>query len=125
VFDQLRGAKPAQNGRGPIKDFQEGATKFNATMTDVRELMRVLDQSDGTLRRFLIDPSLYNHLDDLARGLSRTLPLLDRILHNFEVFADKLARHPEALGLRGAIHPNSGLKEPPVPTVPPHYRMFP
>jgi phospholipid/cholesterol/gamma-HCH transport system substrate-binding protein len=124
VFDQLRGGKPDQNGRGPIKDFQEAATKFNATMTDVRELMRVLDQSDGTVRRFLVDPSLYNHLDDLARGLSRTLPGLERIMHNLEVFADKLARHPEALGLRGAIHPNSGLKDPPV-QVTPHYRPFP
>ena len=125
VLDQLRGAKPDQNGRGPIKDFQESAAKLNATMTDVRELMRVLDQSDGTVRRFLVDPSFYNHLDDLARGLSRTLPRLDRILHNMEVFADKLARHPEALGLRGAIRPSSGLKDVPAPTVPPHYRLFP
>jgi len=125
VLDQLRGAKPDQNGRGPIKDFQEGSAKFNATMTDVRELMRVVGQSDGTVRRFLVDPSFYNHLDDAALAVSRALPRLDRILHDLEVFADKLARHPEALGLRGAVRPNSGLKDPPMPTVSPRFKLFP
>ena len=125
LLDQLRGAKPDQNGRGPVRDFQEGSAKFNATMTDVRELMRVVGQSDGTVRRFLVDPSFYNHLDDAALMISRALPRLDRILHDMEVFADKLARHPEALGLRGAVRPNSGLKDPPTPTVHPRFKVFP
>jgi phospholipid/cholesterol/gamma-HCH transport system substrate-binding protein len=29
------------------------------------------------------------------------------------VFADKVARHPESLGVSGAISPSSGLKEGP------------
>jgi phospholipid/cholesterol/gamma-HCH transport system substrate-binding protein len=41
------------------------------------------------------------------------LPRLDRILKDFEVFADKIARHPESLGVRGAVAPSSGLKESP------------
>jgi hypothetical protein len=36
-----------------------------------------------------------------------------------ETFADKLARHPELLGVRGAIRPSEGLKQPPQPFHPP------
>jgi phospholipid/cholesterol/gamma-HCH transport system substrate-binding protein len=113
VLDQLRGAKPGQQGRGTLKEFEEGATRFNRTMADLHELLRASAQSDGTLRRFLTDPSLYNHLDDTALMLTRIIPRLDRVLHDFEVFADKLARHPEALGLGGVVRPFSGLKNPP------------
>jgi hypothetical protein len=40
---------------------------------------------------------------------------MDRILKDLETFADKLARHPELLGVRGAIRPSEGLKQPPQP----------
>jgi hypothetical protein len=30
-----------------------------------------------------------------------------------ETFADKIARHPESLGLGGVVSPSSGLKEAP------------
>src|SRR5439155_3508836 len=113
VLDQLRGGKPGQQGRGTLKEFEEAATRFNRTMADLHELLRASAQSDGTLRRFLTDPSLYNHLDDTACMLSRIMPRLDRVLRDFEVFADKLARHPEALGLGGVVRPSSGLKVPP------------
>jgi hypothetical protein len=47
-------------------------------------------------------------------------PRIDRILKDFETFADKLARHPEAIGLGGVVWPGSGLKDPPTPVqVPP------
>jgi phospholipid/cholesterol/gamma-HCH transport system substrate-binding protein len=39
-----------------------------------------------------------------------------------EIFADKLARHPELIGIGGAIRPSSGLKE--SPSVIP-YRVYP
>ena len=32
-----------------------------------------------------------------------------------EVFSDKIARHPELLGVSGAIKPSAGIKDPPVP----------
>jgi hypothetical protein len=79
-----------------------------------------LDQSDGTLRRLLTDPSLYVHLDQLVCTLGKLTPWVNLILKNFEVFADKLARHPESIGLGGVVRPGSGLKDPPTyPAVPP------
>ncbi|HKB38760.1 MAG TPA: hypothetical protein VKD72_20120, partial [Gemmataceae bacterium] len=113
VLDQLRGGKQGQQGRGSLKEFEDAAVKFSRTMSDVQELLRASAQSDGTFRRFIVDPSLYNHLDDVALMVTRTIPRLDRMLRDLEVFADKLARHPESLGLGGVVRPSTGLKDPP------------
>ena len=45
--------------------------------------------------------------------LVRIMPRLDRVMQDVEVFADKIARHPESLGVRGAVSPSAGLKEAP------------
>jgi phospholipid/cholesterol/gamma-HCH transport system substrate-binding protein len=67
-------------------------------------------KTDSTVYRLLNDPGLYNNLNTIACGLARMMPQLDRILKDLEVFADKIARHPEALGVGGAVRPGSGLK---------------
>ena len=71
-------------------------------------------QEGGALRRFLNDPSIYNNLSDAACMLTRMLPRVDRILRDVEVFANKIARHPESLGVGGVVSPSSGLKEAPL-----------
>ena len=100
--------------RGPsiAKNLDESLDKLNRTMTDVRELMRVLDQSDGTIKKLLTDPSLYNNVDQTACAIAKLMPRLDRILKDLETFADKLARHPELIGASGAIKHSDGLKDP-------------
>ena len=45
--------------------------------------------------------------------VNRILPRLDRILSDVEIFADKIARHLESLGIGGVFRPGTGLKEPP------------
>jgi ABC-type transporter Mla subunit MlaD len=93
--------------------------KFNRGMTDMNELLRVVGQSDGLFKRVLTDPTLYNRLDELLCTLNKSMPRLDRILRDLETFADKLARHPEAIGIGGVVRPGSGLKDPPAaPPVP-------
>jgi phospholipid/cholesterol/gamma-HCH transport system substrate-binding protein len=109
-----RATKPfAERGDAIAKNLDESTDKLNKTLTDLRELMRVVGQEDGTFKRFISDPSLYNHLDDAACQVARMLPRVDRMLEDLKVFTDKLARHPELLGVRGAISPSSGLKEAP------------
>jgi hypothetical protein len=96
-----------------VNNLDESAANLNKTLKQVREFLRVVDQEDGTLRRVLSDPSLYNNLNDAACMLARLMPRLDRVLKDIEVFADKIARHPESLGVGGAVRPSSGLKEAP------------
>jgi phospholipid/cholesterol/gamma-HCH transport system substrate-binding protein len=100
------------------RNFDESLVSLNQILGDARALMRAIDRSDGTLKRLLTDPSLYNNVDCAAGAAARLMPQLQRILKDFEVFADKLARHPELLGARGAIQPSNGLKNPPTPPMP-------
>jgi ABC-type transporter Mla subunit MlaD len=106
--------KPAgEHGPSIFKNLDESSDRLNKTLGDVRELVQAIAHADGSVRRFLADPSLYNHLDDAALGVMKMLPRFDRILKDMEVFADKLARHPEALGIGGVVRPSSGVKEAP------------
>jgi phospholipid/cholesterol/gamma-HCH transport system substrate-binding protein len=106
-----------------MKNLDESSDKLNRTLGDVRDLLRVIAQEDGTLHRICADPALYNNLNDAATMLARILPRLDRTLHDLEIFSDKIARHPEVLGVRGAMAPSSGLKE--VPPVSPSWQRPP
>src|SRR4029077_3018291 len=103
----------AERSQGIMRNLDESAEKLNGVLGDVRDLFRGFARGDGTLQRLLSDPSLYNHLNEAACLITRSLPRLDRILGDLEVFADKLARHPEAIGLGGVVRPGSGLKEAP------------
>jgi phospholipid/cholesterol/gamma-HCH transport system substrate-binding protein len=99
-----------------LRNLDESSDKLNKILGDLRSLMRGPGQSDGTLQRLLGDPSLYIHLDEAACMLTRVLPRVDRTLQDLEVFADKIARHPESLGLGGVVRPGTGLKEAPTGT---------
>ena len=92
---------------------------------DLAALFTSLDRSNGTLKKILTDPSLYNDVDAAALSAAKLIPHLERILKDFEVFSDKLARHPELLGVRGAVAPSSGLKNPPTPPLITQPRVIP
>lgn len=99
-----------------IKNLLTSSQKLDAILTDAQTLMKVAASKDGTIRRFLTDPAIYNHLDDAAMGLTRLMPRIDRVIKDFGVFADKVARHPETIGLGGLVRPDPGLKDAPTPT---------
>ena len=94
-----------------LKNVEESTDKLNKTLADVRELIQAVGRSDGTIQRLLTDPSLYNNINDTANIVNRMMPRIDRALRDVEIFADKLARHPELLGVGGAVRPSSGVKE--------------
>jgi len=106
-----KATKPlADRGDSLMKNLDESAVKLNRLLTDMQDLFRGTTKGDGPLPRLLNDPELYNNLNAAACGLARMMPQLDRILKDVEVFADKIARHPESLGVGGAVRPGSGLK---------------
>ncbi len=95
------------------KNVDESADKLNRLLGDVTGNGRPGSTTDGSMRRFLNDPALYNNINDAACMVAKMMPRLDRALRDLEVFADKIARHPESLGVGGAIRPSAGLKESP------------
>jgi len=105
----------AERSTSMARNFDESTARLNAVLADVQELLKAIDRGDGTLKKLINDPTLYNHLDEAACILTRLMPKLEPILRDVNVFTDKIARHPETLGVRGAISPSSGLKESPTP----------
>ncbi len=69
-----------------------------------------MNDGEGSLKRFAEDPQLYNNLNRSATSLSLLLRNLEPILADVRVFSDKVARHPELLGVGGAISGSSGLR---------------
>lgn len=102
-----------------LENVESGTDQFSKAMQDARELVKAIGRSEGAFQKFISDPALYNSLNDTTMAIGKLMPQLQRILKDVEVFADKIARHPEALGIGGAIRPSAGLKEAPSPSLGP------
>jgi phospholipid/cholesterol/gamma-HCH transport system substrate-binding protein len=100
----------AERAPSVMKNLDESTARLNLITYNVGEFTRGLNQGDGTLRRLIMDPSLYQSIDDLAKNLNKSACRFDNILRDLELFADKVARHPELLGVSGAVSPSSGIK---------------
>ena len=101
-----------------LANLETGSDKLDKLLAEMRDLLRLAARGEGTVQRLLTDPSLYNRLDEAACMVTKLLPRLEPILRDVNVFTDKIARHPESLGVRGAISPSGGLKESPAPLPP-------
>jgi phospholipid/cholesterol/gamma-HCH transport system substrate-binding protein len=94
------------------------ATHLESTLSNVDTLSgelaqfsKVLNSGDGSIRRLAADPQLYVNLNRSAESLAVLLQHLEPIVRDLRVFSDKVARHPELIGVSGALRGSSGLKE--------------
>ena len=108
-----------------VRDISESAGQLNKVLVEVRQIVSAFGRENGTIQKLLTEPGVYNNLDAASAALSKVLIRADKIGKDLEVFADKVARRPELIGVGGALRPNSGLKESPFAPVPrdlPSYR---
>lgn len=101
-----------------VAGVSDTAEQLGKAVAEVRELLGRLSRGDGTLQKLLSDPVVYQNLDEAAGSLARILARAEKITRDLEVFADKVARRPELLGIGGVVRPSSGLKELPSAGVP-------
>ena len=86
-------------------------SNLEAMTGELRNVTEIASKSDGSLKRFLSDPNLYDDLERSASSLAILLRNLEPIVQDMRVFTDKIARRPEVLGVGGALRPSSGLKD--------------
>ncbi|MHC4875284.1 MAG: MlaD family protein [Planctomycetota bacterium] len=84
---------------------------LEALTGELRDVAQLAATSDGSLKKFLSDPSLYNDLENSAMSLSILLRNLQPVVQDMREFSDKVARRPEVLGVGGALRPSSGLRD--------------
>jgi phospholipid/cholesterol/gamma-HCH transport system substrate-binding protein len=56
------------------------------------------------------NPELYQHINRAAKNIDEVSRQLKPIVDDARVFSDKIARHPEMLGVRGAVQKSTGIK---------------
>lgn len=95
-------------------------TRLDRTMGNLESLSREMSdfarlvaREDGSLQRFASDPQLYHNVNRSAESLTVLLKNLEPILRDVRIFSDKVARHPELIGVSGVLNGSSGLKNPP------------
>lgn len=103
----------ADRSENILRNMEESTDRLNRILADTRAVLGSITRGDGTLQRLLSDPNLYHNLNETLCQVNKLLPRVDRITRDVEIFADKIARHPEQLGVGGLVRPGTGLKEPP------------
>lgn len=89
----------------------DGATaKLDRVLTELDTFAQSLNGSEGTVGQLLRDPTLYEELSATVDNLSSLSRELRPVVRDARVFSDKIARHPELLGVRGAIQRSTGTK---------------
>jgi phospholipid/cholesterol/gamma-HCH transport system substrate-binding protein len=85
--------------------------QLESLLTELNQFSRTLNTRDGSLQKFASDPQLYQHLNRSAATLTALLENLGPALQDLKVFSDRVARHPEILGVSGAMRGSSGIKD--------------
>ena len=117
--DVAKLSKPlAEVAEPTLKNISRAADELATTIIESRKIIAMLSKPEGTFGKLTNDPALYNQLVDATTNLNRTLIRAEKIAKDLEIFADKVARKPEAIGIGGALRPSIGLKESPYAPVP-------
>jgi len=105
--------------RGPaiMNHIDEAAQTLNRVLADTRAFSQALSSQNGSLGKLINDKELYNNLNATVSNINTiTMELqpmvreLKPIIKDARVISDKMARHPEKLGVRGLLYPSSGIK---------------
>lgn len=87
--------------------------QLDTLLTELTKIAVIVNQGEGTLSKLANDPTLYQNLNRSAASMPVVLRNLEFIARDLRIFTDKIARHPELLGVGGAMWGSSGLKDVP------------
>lgn len=104
----------ADNSHQLITKFDTGLNQLNRTLAEIEKFSIQLNQGEGSLQKLTSDPQLYRNLQLSSASLASLLSNLEPIMQDMQVFSDKIARHPELLGVSGYIKGSSGIKGAPI-----------
>lgn len=99
-----------EKGADIVARTDRAVARLDSLLGDLSDFGRNLSRGEGSLGKLMRDPDLYQHLNNAAINIEKITCEFRPIVHDARVFADKIARHPELLGVRGAIQKNPGIK---------------
>jgi phospholipid/cholesterol/gamma-HCH transport system substrate-binding protein len=112
-MQNIEGLTKPLGERGPmlVDEFDASLKKLNLLSDNMLRFSQELNDPQGSLGALLHDRELYQHVNHVAKNMDELIRDLKPILNDARVFTDKIARHPELLGVRGAIKKDAGLKD--------------
>jgi phospholipid/cholesterol/gamma-HCH transport system substrate-binding protein len=111
-FQNLEGlTKPlGQRGAQLVENIDRTTLKLNDVLTEMQTFSRALNNPNGSLGKMINDPAMYQRVEATVKNVEQLTRELKPVIRNAQEFSDRIARHPELLGVRGAIKPSSGIK---------------
>jgi phospholipid/cholesterol/gamma-HCH transport system substrate-binding protein len=100
----------SERGAGMVAQIDVTIGRLDEVLQQAVFFTKALNESDGTLGRLVRDPRVYEDLAAAAANVKDISRELRPIVDDVRVFSDKIARHPEQLGVRGALDRRAGLK---------------
>lgn len=91
--------------------LDHGLEQLDSLLTELNTFARIMNTQNGSIQKFATDPQLYENMNRSATAMALVLRNLEPILADVRIFSDKIARHPELLGVSGALKGSSGVKE--------------
>ena len=101
----------AEHSRSMIVKLDNSLGQLESLMTELNTFAVMVNSEDGSLQRFAADPALYENLNDSAAAMTSLVESLDPIVRDVRIFSDRIARHPELLGVSGAVRGSTGIKD--------------
>jgi len=99
-----------ERGEGLVERIDRTMARMDEMLGEFSDFGKKLNSGEGSLGKLIRSPELYQHLNAAACNIEKLTRELQPILSDVRVFSDKISRHPELLGVRGAIQNSPGIK---------------
>jgi phospholipid/cholesterol/gamma-HCH transport system substrate-binding protein len=99
-----------EKGAKLIETVDRAANQLDTVLAELTTFSKSLNSPEGTIGQLLNDPTLYQQINEAATNINQLSYELKPIIKDARAFTDKVSRHPELLGVRGALRPSSGIK---------------
>ncbi|MDG2391351.1 MAG: MlaD family protein [Planctomycetaceae bacterium] len=100
----------AQHSKSIIIRLDGSLANLQSVTKELDTFVKLTNTEEGSLRKLAVDPELYDNLNRSAIQLAILLKNADPLVKDLQIFSDKIARHPELIGVGGALKGSSGLK---------------
>lgn len=111
-LENLRGVTEplSKHSASIVSRLDHSTANLDRLLADLSKFSHLLVAENGSLKMLATDPDLYRNLNRAAGSLDTLLRNLQPVMQDVRVLSDRLARHPELLGVGGALRGSNGLK---------------
>lgn len=102
----------AKHSEEIVVKLEGSARNLEILLAELSTVAQNVSKEDGSLHMLVSDPHLYRNLNRSAASLDTILKTLQPVMADFRILSDKLATHPELLGVAGAFKGGGGVKSP-------------